>query len=161
MDWQSISGRVIAGVIVAVVTAITLFAWTAGSGAVIQVLRDVPTGAVVPFDKPDGCPPGWAPFQSDGSRFIVGVGPGYGYRSTGGSEEVRLDVEHMPNHGHLVGPFEYGYGVDGGGHPRRFNADDGPPSDGNVGNVEAMPVGGGQAHENRPPYIALFFCRKD
>lgn len=34
----------------------------------------IPTGAVVAFDRPDGCPAGWELFQAAGGRVIVGAG---------------------------------------------------------------------------------------
>ena len=152
----------IATVGAAAIVGLTLAVWAAVSGTVIQIFRnDLPSGAVVAYDAVGGCPAEWSPLPEGDGRFIVGVGKGYAYRDSGGEERVALDIEHMPTHGHDVGPYEWGFSVDGNGAMRRFDVNDGSPAGGHAGVLSAAPNGRGAAHENRPPYLALHLCRKN
>lgn len=123
--------------------------------------RVVFPNTVVAYDSATGCPTGWSDFDPGSGRVVVGAGSGYAYRSTGGASEVTLGIEHMPVHSHRVGPFEWGYDVDDNGHPARIDVDDGPPWNGDIGTLSAEETGGGEPHNNMPPYVALHLCRKD
>lgn len=79
------------------------------SGAV----SDFPSGAVVAFDREDGCPPGWSEYGDADGRFIVGDGrhavhDTYGnevaeleFGEEGGERTHRLSVSEMPSHDHV------------------------------------------------------------
>lgn len=142
-------------------------------------LRDalgvVPAGAVVAFDHADGCPPSWTEFTAGAGRFIIGVG--YGYRlvyergeaqyQTGGEETHALTIEEMPPHQHvtsLLGATRHGRltlgnageriaGIAGSNYSSMegtYTSFEGGADDGSV-----------KPHNNMPPYIALYFCRKE
>ena len=98
-------------------------------------------------------------------RFIVGAGgdnstvsgtSGYNVNATGGENTVTLTINQMPAHNH-----SYSRPVD-------INNDDyrGVPigSGGDIGSsfttVNTGNKGGGQAHENRPPFYALCYIMK-
>ena len=115
-------------------------------------------------------------------KFIVGSSSNTGYNlaDTGGAAEVTLSVNQIPSHTHNDGSLgtstagshnhtytAYGGGTSGtvpalrfdGGGAVDFNTSshNGHNHDvtGNTGST-----GGGQAHENRPPYMALLTCIK-
>lgn len=130
----------------------------------------VPSGAVVAFDTTGSCPEGWQPFVAGQSRTIVGASfgvdpePGLGtnaanrplvaykYRDHGGVETVTLSAAEMPAHSHTVSPRRVS-GI-GGTHGLAAAADGGATS------MKSDAAGGGKPHENMPPFIALYFCRK-
>ncbi len=136
----------------------------------------VPSGAVLAFDLPNGCPDGWAPFAAAQSRAIVGATdgpfePGLGrdseqeplrelkYREHGGAETVTLKEAEMPRHSHLV-PIALGprapYGRDSESVNSLAGSNEVPfqPS-------KTDGRGSAQPHNNMPPYIALYYCKKD
>ena len=84
--------------------------------------------------------------------------------ATGGANTVTLTLNQIPAHNHFdsttgggAGPSQWGFDPDGNNNPLRVLTDDGPPYNSIVGNLSR---GGGQAHENRPPYYALCFIIK-
>ena len=118
-----------------------------------------------------GTGPGWVLCDGNNStpdlreRFIVGAGgdnstvsgtSGYNVNATGGENSVTLSVSQIPSHNH-----SYSRPVD-------INNDDyrGVPigSGGDIGSsfttVNTGNTGGGQAHENRPPFYALCYIMK-
>ena len=128
---------------------------------------EIPSGAVIAFDRPSGCPEGWTEFTDGGGRFIIGV-DGAKYKlpyvagrpeyQMGGEEAHTLTVEEMPIHAHRIKrTSRSGGGVSGVfvdwnymGEPNDKGAVDGTADN-----------GGSQPHNNMPPYIALYFCKKD
>lgn len=128
----------------------------------------VPSGAVVAFANK--CPDkGWSPYTKAEGRFILGVGKGplesfVGLETPGGQQKITLTTEEMPKHKHdltssVVTAHE-------GGEYITINR--GPPqlerrkySDASPGRDIAEHAGNNKAHDNMPPYIALYFCRKD
>ena len=123
----------------------------------------IPTGAVVAFDRATGCPTGWIQFSPAADRFVIGVGDKYELPyvggepkyQLGGEEVVTLKVLEMPKHTHFLRYTddvirEQDYAV-----PRtaRFTI--------GTDDFKIEVTGKGQAHENMPPYIALYFCKKE
>lgn len=126
----------------------------------------IPVGVIVMWSGAvDAIPSGWA--LCDGTkgtpnlrdRFIVGAGGEYAVGVTGGSKSHQLSITEMPSHNHEMETPEgiwyfgaYHMNVSAGGY------------DGNWAFRESNPVtrftGGGQPHENRPPYYALCFIMK-
>ncbi len=137
------------------------------------------------------CPVGWRLFQEGIGRMIVGAGniaespleeflftdrlawhegmkPGI--LTVGGREQVLLEDEHLPTHNHLppspltfvwlnqaeVGnnhlPFVGSVQADAQGLRRNITVD---------AAEKLRTTGGSQPHNNMPPYIALYFCKKD
>ena len=176
--WSSVAARMIAigGFVVVVVTAATSLAqnWAADMVLESQAFQEftatvgsadtqnsVPTGAVVAFDLPDGCPDGWSDFGDGAGRVVIGTGSRYPYRSSAGEAQVTLGIEHLPTHRHTVEEFEWGFDVDSDGDDRRIDVDNGRPRGIETGSLTTSSVGDGEAHENLPPYIVLHFCHKD
>ena len=145
-------------------------AFLADSDAVAKLKgadASIPSGTVAAFDLLDRCPVGWSPFAPGQDRVIVGAGGRYRgpiahepRHKTGGEHAVALTIEQMPIHTH-----ETAQGIDWG------PVTPGPKENPNALHFETKwesfpdaivaAEGGGQTHENMPPYIALYFCRKD
>lgn len=140
------------------------------------------TGAVIASTV--RCPqlgPDWFPYDKGAGRVLVGVGRGNGrsvrnFEDTGGEEEHILTVDQIPNHEHpvvdpghshkLPGEFitnRQGVNEWGGTEPGGSIAEDQDLDISRDANsdVEVGPIGGGGAHNNMPPYIALHFCIKE
>lgn len=126
----------------------------------------VPSGTIVMFGR-TLIPDGWS--ICDGTngtpdlrnRFIVGAGGAYGLAATGGADTVTLTSDQMPSHYHEA----LGGGIDDlnftGGNVYNNERIPFTRSDGNAAGVEkTRNTGGGQAHENRPPYYALYYIMK-
>ena len=106
-------------------------------------------------------PSGWV--LCDGSnntpnltdKFIVGAGNSYAVAATGGADSVTLTVAQIPSHNH---PIQIRTGID----DNNFSFNNGFSSDRNDsgGTFNSNNTGGGQSHENRPPYYALAFIMK-
>ena len=129
----------------------------------------LPEGAVLAVDNPNGCPRGWVQEASTNGRFIVGVGGQVGgsarvFRESGGAETHTLTMAEMPRHDHggrtdsetrpVWSPSKNQYAVptDPGGKHITFQD---PHQHG------IAPAGEDQPHNNMPPYIALYFCKKE
>lgn len=90
-------------------------------------------------------------------RFPIGAGGSYPLESTGGEANVTLTVEQVPPHNHQM---------------KYYNNESSPPSGNdwvpaarrntgyNVLGGDTLDTGGGQAHNNLPPYIAVNIWRK-
>ena len=127
------------------------------------------------FDLATGCPDGWGAFKDAGGRTVIGAGAGMipgteerdesirtkKYRQHGGEEKVTLAFGEMPSHSHdiRVGlaaadiPGQIGY----------FIPDVRLGTNNNLGvkvGTTTQPSRGVASHENMPPYIALYFCKK-
>jgi microcystin-dependent protein len=83
-------------------------------------------------------------------RFIVGAGSKYAVGNKGGADSVTLTVNQIPAHTHTIGSFQK---MDWGTHNNTDQLTPGTSS-------KSASTGGGQAHENRPPYYALCFIMK-
>lgn len=83
-------------------------------------------------------------------RFVVGAGGDYAVGETGGEATHTLTIEEMPAHSHVIGI--------GGGHMVSKTY----PMGGDTFeyNKNTTSVGGGQPHENRPPYYALAYIMR-
>lgn len=156
--------------------------------------NSVPAGAVLAFDLPDKCPPGWSNFEEATSRVIVGAyfdrGAGaveaptedeHGqklqarhYRIWGGAEQHRLSVNEMPEHNHTGSVrgsdraviFRDSLPLTDLPGLNQLNYDEtGSTDKGGIYwkgmSVDLDDAGGSQPHNNMPPYIALYFCKKE
>ena len=141
-----------------------------------------PVGAVMAFAST--CPEkeGWKPYPDAGGRFILGVGKGplekfVGLGTPGGKEKVTLTVEEMPEHNHEIGGNLTGFNYegdpgklkssliavrdDGSAFRTEFQTPEGPEAGEKLlGHTDDGPDLKGQSHNNMPPYIALYFCKK-
>lgn len=139
-------------------------------------LGQTPIGGVMPFTGSLGdIPENWALCNgSNGTpdlrdMFILGAGGDYAPGSTGGEREVALNITQMPNHDHDASltpapdhshPVPVYSGSPGGtGAPARGGSEDGTvgakPAGGHGHQVTIGKAGGGQPHENMPPFYAL------
>jgi len=83
-------------------------------------------------------------------RFIVGAGKDYSVGVTGGEAMHILTTAEMPSHIHNMEGFNIG---------SRWGAEHPTIMPGGTG-IPTGSAGGGQAHENRPPYYALCFIMR-
>lgn len=115
---------------------------------------DLPVGAVVAFDLSDGCPIGWEEFNDAQGRFILGRSDErseWAFRQRHGEAEHVLTIPEMPSHDHKY--LDNSYAIvkpisrsgDGGHRDVQRTTDK---------------TGGGQPHNNMPPYISLYWCKK-
>lgn len=130
---------------------------------------DLDTRAVVAFTSEKGertCPPGWKPFEEAKDRFILGAGNKYQeVGSTGGEETVKLEERHMPSHSHSVeSSSSAAFSLSGVDDKKSTNPHYVNPAN-NRGHpnqiMKAQPEGGNKAHNNMPPWIALYYCIKE
>ena len=89
-------------------------------------------------------------------RFVVGYDASngdYDVNDTGGSESVTLSVDQIPAHTHTY--IDQYVAINNGYRPW-------PASNNDCGqrNINSGSTGGGQSHENRPPYYALCYIMK-
>ena len=133
---------------------------TAFSGAGI-----IPAGGIIIWSgASNAIPTGW--LLCDGSnstpdlrgRFVVGHHPSngdYDVGDTGGAESVTLTTAQIPSHNHSI---QIRTGID----DNNFSFNQGFSSDRNDsgGTFNSNNTGGGQSHENRPPYYALCYIMK-
>lgn len=123
-----------------------------------------------------------------GASFGAGAEPGLGrnedgrdlieykYRDHGGVEDVVLAPSQMPTHAHITTPpilkraayvWWYPWGISDKvpkdfGHPaNEENFSTMYRLDPLSGYPLSSPAGGDQPHRNMPPYLALYFCKKD
>ncbi len=148
----------------------------------------VPAGTInMWYGDANNVPEGWA--LCDGTngtpdmrnRFVVGAGGAYGVGTTGGASSVTLSSYNMPSHSHGKGSLTTGTA---GAHTHKYTAlnDDSIGAKYNSGDGCLFPdsglttqsagahthtisgstasAGGGHAHENRPPFLALHFIMK-
>lgn len=83
-------------------------------------------------------------------RFLVGVGSSYTAGDTGGEATHKLTVNELPSHSH-------NYSYPGNEAGSEWYGASGTAK-GNT--VATTAVGGGAAHENRPPYYAVYIWRR-
>lgn len=111
------------------------------------------------------CPEGWQPFLPASGRFILSADTSYPPGSTGGEPTHTLTIPEIPNHNHqnTQNPLYKYLTRDSatGGQASADSVFDPTPSEPNVKSFGVMSdVGGNQAHENMPQYIALNACQK-
>ena len=89
------------------------------------------------------------------SRFVVGAGTGGSYSpgDTGGANSVTLTVAQIPAHTHTYERTDVGINVNDRPWPASNN-------DCDMTTQNTSSTGGGQSHENRPPYYALCYIMK-
>ena len=180
---------------VALVVAVQMYrgeALVCADGAIFhKKCSTYPKGAVVAFYTTE-CPKGWNSFNQAHARVIVGAGDPkespdglgkdangdlttYHLGNFGGTEKHKLTEEEMPKHKHNVigieqdgstGVREWGHTINGNGHSRRIDVDDGRPYRREGTNIEikgklvTMDAGQNSLHNNMPPYFSLLYCVK-
>ncbi|MDR0994356.1 MAG: hypothetical protein LBN38_07335 [Verrucomicrobiota bacterium] len=118
----------------------------------------LPIGGIILWSgSASAIPGGWA--LCDGSqgtpdlrnRFVIGAGGAYSPNATGGAESVTLTLDQIPSHTH---GYTQGQKTSWWGHGAYDDMWYSSTS-GTTGSA-----GGGQAHENRPPYYALCYIMR-
>jgi microcystin-dependent protein len=124
-----------------------------------EALGTIPRGGILLWTQAS-VPNGWA--VCDGTQgtpdlrglFVMGADADHAAGSTGGLARVTLTPDEMPSHTH---EYVYPSGMDTGkklednhkGHLWK-----------NPTNATTSVTGGGGAHENRPPYYALYYIMR-
>ncbi len=153
-----------------------------GSGA------SFPPGAVVAFDLADGCPVGWSDVGTkEAARFagrtLIASGPRVdrqtsngttlkrSHNDQGGEERVVLKPTELAAHSHGISDPQHAHKIMG-----LMRRDEGVATHGWAGakgpyandlgrpaatGISIMPTDAAESHSNMPPYIALYFCKKD
>ena len=133
----------------------------------------VPAGAIMLWSgTADNIPDGWALCDGQDGRpdlrdkFVLGAGTGHSVGESGGSEKVALTASQMPSHSH-VQQYPDSYGATQNWLASSDSGDEIGYKDANrqvsilLGEVVATSAaGGGQAHDNMPPYYALCYIMK-
>ena len=135
----------------------------AGDGSALTGIESFVTGMIILWSgAADAIPSGFALCDGNNStpnlsgRFVVGYDASnsdYDVNDTGGSESVTLTVNQIPAHTHNINLAVRSFYQE----PRNF----GVGTDGSANNSEDTgSTGGGQSHENRPPFYALCYIMK-
>ena len=138
----------------------------AGDGSALTGIEAFVTGMIILWSgAADAIPSGFVLCDGNNNtpnlsgKFVVGYDASngdYDVNDTGGAENVTLSVAQIPNHKHTTsfdghkffpgdGTTSVSYGGAGGYPATVFSMDN---------------TGGGQSHENRPPYYALCYIMK-
>lgn len=160
-----------------IIIALTVGAVVSMAG--ISNAHPVARGAVVAFDRDDGCPNGWSEFASARSRVIVGATPipfpdeigaddrgepltPRQYRHDGGAEKHALSEGEGAKHHHLL--YQYPFGWEQGrtgDHHGRFQINANYSLKNRERTVYTNSTEEAEPHNNMPPFIALYYCKKD
>ena len=134
-----------------------------GSGSNMTWTYPVPSGGIIIWSgASNAIPSGWVLCDGNNStpdlrdRFVVGAGSGYSVGDTGGAASVTLTTNQIPSHTHSYSSANYPTSSG----PEQNQS--GGPEDRTTFNVSKTTgsTGGGQSHENRPPYYALCYIMK-
>ncbi|MCB1018770.1 MAG: hypothetical protein H6509_11580 [Bryobacterales bacterium] len=159
--------KIIVSIAASILTA-AIFAALGWLGAIPNLL--VPAGAIVGFTSTN-CPAGWEPYEPAKGRVVVGALNAsntdetgstitkWGIEQVGGEQSHQLSLSEMPKHSHLT--VEAGDAINSEfGVGARGNARHGVKWQNPFERSFTSPVGGAQAHNNMPPFVALHFCQK-
>ena len=89
-----------------------------------------------------------------GGRFLLGADTTYAAGSTGGEAAHTLTVDEMPRHNHGLDNYN------SAGNATPFLTVQHQDKKGYGGNVQTMYAGGSKAHNNMPPYLAVFMWQR-
>ena len=89
-----------------------------------------------------------------GGRFLLGADSTYAAGSTGGEAAHALTIDEMPKHNHDVD------NLNASGNATPFMTVQAQDKKGFGGNVKTMYAGGGKAHNNMPPYLAVYMWQR-
>ena len=89
-----------------------------------------------------------------GGRFLLGADSTYAAGSTGGEAAHTLTVDEMPRHNHEID------NLNASGNATPYMTVQAQDKKGYGGNVQTMYAGGGKAHNNMPPYMAVYMWQR-
>lgn len=89
-----------------------------------------------------------------GGRFLLGADSAYAAGSTGGEAAHTLTVDEMPRHNHEID------NLNTSGNTTPFMTVQAQDKKGYGGNMHTMYAGGGKAHNNLPPYLAVYMWQR-
>lgn len=89
-----------------------------------------------------------------GGRFLLGADSTYAAGSTGGEAAHTLTVDEMPRHNHEID------NLNASGNATPYMTVQAQDKKGYGGNVQTMYAGGGKAHNNMPPYLAVYMWKR-
>ena len=87
-------------------------------------------------------------------RFLLAVGDTYTAGSTGGEAQHTLTVNEIPSHSHTIPAQNKWLSPDGSGEDMNYSVVS------NVNTQASGSTGGGQAHNNMPPYLAVYIWKR-
>jgi len=138
----------------------------AGDGSALSGIEAFVTGMIILWSgASDNIPTGFALCDGNNGtpnlsgRFVVGFDASngdYDVDDTGGAESVTLTINQIPAHKHDTTFDNKKYFPGGGSTSISFGGAGGYPAD----TFSMSNAGGGQSHENRPPYYALCYIMK-
>jgi microcystin-dependent protein len=114
------------------------------------------------YGDPNSIPNGWEIFYQMGGRFPVGAHhistdeglTKYSFGDKGGEEKHTLTINEMPSHNHTANLGGDGFPDGSGDRGGNYHYS------GSGSQLATNNTGGGQSHENRPPYLAIYFIKK-
>lgn len=89
-----------------------------------------------------------------GGRFLLGADDTYAAGSTGGEAAYTLTADEMPRHNHEID------NLNASGNATPYMTVQAQEKKGYGGNVQTMFAGGGKAHNNMPPYLAVYMWKR-
>lgn len=122
-------------------------------GNVFATMNDVsgggvPSGVICMWMGTEASiPSGWSKYTGFAGRFVIGENGTYSKGSTGGSATHTLTVDEIPSHRHWRGNDTHGTEESASWYEN--------------GHAYTDYAGGGNSHNNMPPYIAVFFIQKN
>ena len=147
---------------------------SAGTAGVFSGYGTIPVGGIIMWSgSANEVPDGWA--LCDGrtisgkttpnlkGKFVVGYDPSdsdyNAVGKTGGYKNITLTVEQIPAHKHNNSVRTVGYAAAYNGSKEAATFDGNSKNNGHE-NIIGQDTGGGQPHENRPPYYAMCFIMR-
>lgn len=89
-----------------------------------------------------------------GGRFLLGADSTYAAGSTGGEASQTLTADEMPRHNHEID------NLNASGNATPYMTVQAQEKKGYGGNIQTMFAGGGKAHNNLPPYLAVYMWKR-
>lgn len=89
-----------------------------------------------------------------GGRFLLGADSTYAAGSTGGEASYTLTADEMPRHNHEID------NLNASGNATPYMTVQAQEKKGYGGNIQTMFAGGGKAHNNLPPYLAVYMWQR-